>query len=193
MVYGDLQFFDIIIFAGIAAFLIYRLRKVLGKRSGYQPDNFLNKNDTDEDKAPKKNTPSLKENEEKLKIIYDKVEDFDHKYFIEGAKKAFEIIITAYHNSDKKTLKDLVSKDVYSAFEKSIDDKTNDPNYQFYSLTVESVENAIIENNTMKITLRFISEQLKDNDENSITKKQDTWTFEKKINSKNPAWLLVAT
>ena len=36
MVYGDLQFFDIIIFAGIAAFLIYRLRNVLGKRSGFK-------------------------------------------------------------------------------------------------------------------------------------------------------------
>ena len=36
MVYGDLEFFDIIIFAAIAVFLIYRLRKVLGKRTGYQ-------------------------------------------------------------------------------------------------------------------------------------------------------------
>ena len=36
MVYGDLQFFDIIVFAGIAAFLIYRLRNVLGKRSGFE-------------------------------------------------------------------------------------------------------------------------------------------------------------
>ena len=36
MVYGDLQFFDIIIFAVIAVFLIYRLRNVLGKRTGYQ-------------------------------------------------------------------------------------------------------------------------------------------------------------
>ena len=39
MVYGDLQFFDIIIFAGVAAFLIYRLRNVLGKRSGFEKKN----------------------------------------------------------------------------------------------------------------------------------------------------------
>ena len=36
MVYGDLQFFDIIIFAVIAVFIIYRLRSVLGKRTGFQ-------------------------------------------------------------------------------------------------------------------------------------------------------------
>ena len=36
MVYGDLQFFDIIIFAAIAVFIIYRLRSVLGKRTGFQ-------------------------------------------------------------------------------------------------------------------------------------------------------------
>lgn len=39
MVYGDLQFFDLIIFAGIAAFLIYRLRNVLGKRTGFAKQN----------------------------------------------------------------------------------------------------------------------------------------------------------
>ena len=47
MVYGDLQFFDIIVFAVIAVFLIYRLRNVLGKRTGYQktphPTNILPK------------------------------------------------------------------------------------------------------------------------------------------------------
>ena len=45
----------------------------------------------------------------------------------------------------------------------------------------------------MKITLKFTSEQFKNNDEGSITKKQDTWTFEKKIDSKNPAWILTST
>ena len=47
---------------------------------------------------------------------------------------------------NKKTLKELVSKEVFYAFEKSIDEKTNDPNSQFYSLVVDGVENAIVEN-----------------------------------------------
>ena len=43
MLYGDLQFFDIIIFAAIAGFIIYRLRSVLGKRTGFQKNNTIQK------------------------------------------------------------------------------------------------------------------------------------------------------
>ena len=72
--------------------------------------------------------------------MYKKVGSFDHKIFLEGAKKAFEIIITAFNKGDKKTLKNLVSKDVYAAFETAIDSGSNNPNSQFYSLVIESVE-----------------------------------------------------
>ena len=54
MVYGDLQFFDIIIFAAIAVFLIYRLRKVLGKRTGYQKPPAANQYTSEKKKLSKK-------------------------------------------------------------------------------------------------------------------------------------------
>ena len=72
MVYGDLQFFDIIIFAVIAVFIIYRLRSVLGKRTGFQ------KNINQQEFAKKRNKtrgnklPQLKENEQKLEAVYKK-------------------------------------------------------------------------------------------------------------------------
>ena len=116
MLYGDLQFFDIIIFAAIAGFIIYRLRSVLGKRTGFQKDNIEQKPLKNEENKQTPRIPSLLDNELKLEAIYKKVDDFDHKQFLDGAKKAFEIIITAFNNGDKKTLKNLVSKDVYSAF-----------------------------------------------------------------------------
>ena len=193
MIYGDLQFFDIIVFAAIAIFLIYRLRSVLGKRTGFQKTQTVQEAKKETHTNDQNPTPQLKESEQKLSAVYLKNKNFDHKQFLEGAKKAFELIITSYNKGNKKTLKELVSKEVFYAFEKSIDEKTNDPNSQFYSLVVDGVENAIVENNTMKITLKFTSEQFKDNDEGSITKKQDTWTFEKKIDSKNPAWILTST
>ncbi len=193
MIYGDLQFFDIIVFAAIAIFLIYRLRSVLGKRTGFQKTQTVQEAKKETHTNDQNPTPQLKESEQKLSAVYLKNKNFDHKQFLEGAKKAFELIITSYNEGNKKTLKELVSKEVFYAFEKSIDEKTNDPNSQFYSLVVDGVENAIVENNTMKITLKFTSEQFKDNDEGSITKKQDTWTFEKKIDSKNPAWILTST
>ena len=193
MIYGDLQFFDIIVFAAIAIFLIYRLRSVLGKRTGFQKTQTTQEAKKETHTNDQNPTPQLKESEQKLSVVYLKNKNFDHKQFLEGAKKAFELIITSYNEGNKKTLKELVSKEVFYAFEKSIDEKTNDPNSQFYSLVVDGVENATVENNTMKITLKFTSEQFKDNDEGSITKKQDTWTFEKKIDSKNPAWILTST
>ena len=193
MVYGDLQFFDIIVFAVIAIFIIYRLRSVLGKRTGYQKNLTTNQYSEEKKAQIKKNTPQLKDNEQKLLKIYEVVEDFDHKSFLDGAKKAFEIIISAYNQGEKKTLKGLVSKDVFAAFEKAIDNKTNNPNSQFYSLVIEGVEDAKVENNVVKITLRFTSEQFTNDDEKTVIKKQDLWTFEKKADSKSPEWILTST
>ena len=193
MLYGDLQFFDIIIFAAIAAFIIYRLRSVLGKRTGFQKDLSQNKPQQDKKTETKKEIPSLLDNQLKLQEVYKKVADFDHKQFIEGAKKAFEIIITSFNNGDKKNLKNLVSKDVYTAFEKAIDEKQNDPSSQFYSLIVESIADAKVDSNTISISINFISEQMLGDDEGKIVKNKDTWTFEKPINSSSPIWILTQT
>ena len=193
MLYGDLQFFDIIIFAAIAAFIIYRLRSVLGKRTGYQKDNsekeIIQKANNEKDIK----IPSLLDNELKLESVYKLVPNFNHKQFLDGAKKAFEIIITSFNNGDKKTLKDLVSNDVYLTFEKAINENSNNPSSQFYSLVIDGVEDAKVENNTISISINFISEQMLNNDEGKIIKNKDTWTFEKTINSTSPKWVLTQT
>ena len=142
MVYGDIQFFDIIIFAAIAGFIIYRLRSVLGKRTGFQKQHQNQAPAPERKKEESVSIPSLLDNQLKLEAVYKKVSNFDHKQFLEGAKKAFEIIITSFNNGDKKTLKNLVSKDVYQAFESAIDNNSNNPSSQFYSLIIEGVEDA---------------------------------------------------
>jgi predicted lipid-binding transport protein (Tim44 family) len=193
MVYGDLQFFDIIIFAVIAVFIIYRLRSVLGKRTGFQKNinqqEFVKK----ETKPTEIKIPQLKESEQKLEAVYKKVSSFNHKEFLEGAKKAFEIIITAFNKGDKSTLKNLVSKDVYNAFEGAINSGSNDPNSQFYSLVIDGVEDAKVEGGKISIAVNFTSEQILSDNEDSIVKNKDTWVFEKPESSTGPAWLLVST
>ena len=195
MVYGDLQFFDIIIFAVIAAFIIYRLRGVLGKRTGFQKkpvdQRFVKKQPIEEKEEIK--IPQLRDNELKLKDIYRKIPSFEHRVFLEGAKKAFEIIITAFNKGDKDTLKNLVSKDVYKAFESAINEGSNNPNSQFYSLVINGVDNAKVENGKITIGVNFISEQILSDNEEDIVKNKDTWVFEKSENSKEPAWTLVST
>ncbi len=193
MIYGDLQFFDILIFAAIAGFIIYRLRSVLGKRTGFQKNISEPKPQETKKQEDVQKIPSLMDNEIKLEAVYKKVDNFNHREFLDGAKKAFEIIISSFNNGDKKTLKNLVSKDVYSAFEKAIDEKTNNPESQFYSLIVEGIADAKVENDTISISVNFISEQMLNNDEGSIVKNKDTWTFEKPTNSSSPIWILTQT
>ena len=193
MVYGDLQFFDIIIFAVIAVFIIYRLRSVLGKRTGFQKNINQQELVKKETKPTEIKIPQLKESEQKLEAVYKKVSSFNHKEFLEGAKKAFEIIITAFNKGDKSTLKNLVSKDVYNAFEGAINSGSNNPNSQFYSLVIDGVEDAKVEGGKISISVNFTSEQILSDNEDSIVKNKDTWVFEKPESSTGPAWLLVST
>ena len=193
MVYGDLQFFDIIIFAVIAVFIIYRLRNVLGKRTGFQKksdqEQFVEKQPTQKESK----IPQLKENEQKLNVVYKNVNSFDHKVFLDGAKKAFEIIITAFNMGDKGALKGLVSKEVYDAFERAINDGSNNPNSQFYSLIIDGVDDAKVESGKITISVNFISEQILSDNEEDIVKNKDTWVFEKPENPNVLAWTLIST
>ena len=195
MGFGDLRFYDIIIFAGVAIFLIFRLRNVLGKRTGFEKHNTetpLHEIKKEEEKPPQY-IPELNENIVELKKAYESLEGFDHKKFIEGAKLAFETIISSFNKGDKKSLKNLLTQDVYQIFEKEINQKNIDPESQFFSLNIEKIENVVVENGVIKISIKFVSEQFKNNDESTVVKKQDVWTFEKHIGSKNPNWLLSST
>ena len=83
MVYRDLQFFDIIIFAAIAVFIIYRLRSVLGKRTGFQKkpvdQQFVKKQPKQEKEEFK--IPQLRDNEQKLKIYIKKYHHLNTEFF----------------------------------------------------------------------------------------------------------------
>ena len=193
MVYGNLQFFDIVIFAAIAAFIIYRLRSVLGKRTGFQKNKNQESFVQEKSEKTTNKPPILKENELKLTTVYENIESFDHKIFLEGAKKAFEIIITAFNKGDKNTLKGLVSKNVFNTFVSAIDSGSNDPNSQFYSLVVDGISDARVEKGLIIIAVNFISEQIIGDNEENIIKNKDTWVFEKSQESNNPAWILVST
>ena len=195
MVYGDLQIFDIIVFAGIAVFLVFRLRNVLGKRTGFEKktDNGVGHQPTKTKETKANKIPELEEKISALKTAYETINDFDHKKFLEGAKRAFETIINAFNKGDKKTLKKLVTEGVFKSFEEAIDAKNINPDYQFYSLNIERIEKVFVEGNRIKICIKFISEQFKNNDENTVVKKQDNWTFEKTLSSKDPNWLLSST
>ena len=168
---------------------------MLGKRTGFEkkPDNNAGVQPTKTTKPTAKSIPELEEKISKLKTAYETINDFNHKKFLEGAKRAFETIISAFNKGDKKTLKKLVTENVFKSFEEAIDAKNINPDYQFFSLNIERIEKVFVEGNRIKICIKFISEQFKNNDENTVVKKQDIWTFEKTTSSKDPNWLLSST
>ena len=79
-------------------------------------------------------------------MLYEVINDFDHKSFLEGARNAFETIINAFNRGDKKTLKPSTNtRSVFKSFEKAIDSNNIDSDYQFYSLNIKNIENVSVE------------------------------------------------
>ena len=199
MFYGDIQFIDILLFAGIAAFLLYRLNNILGRRTGFDKKSTtspIENSEISKNKAraepDKVSIPELEENIKELETAYKTINNFDHAMFLEGAKAAFETILKLFNNGDKEGLKKLLTKDVYKGFCDAIDSNQTKIQKEILSLEIESVKKVWIEGKKIFITIVFLSNQIDPSGENKVTKK-DNWTFEKVISSNDPKWLLSLT
>lgn len=168
---GDgFQFFDIILFAAIAAFLVLRLRSVLGKRTGHEErpsqDPFRQgqqrqqTNGQDRDKVipmPDRKRPEDEVTDEELRAAAEKSEtplsagltqikladrDFDEDGFLQGARGAFEMIVNAFAAGDRQTLRQLLANDVYKDFESAIEEREKQG--QTLETTLVNIANAEI-------------------------------------------------
>lgn len=140
-------------------------------------------------------------------VAISQVDDaFAPKSFLEGAGSAYEMIVTAFAAGDKRTLKDLLEKDVYEGFESAIEAREklgNSVDFTFVGLSNIEFLQAELENNTASLTLRFDAEIVsatKDKDQNTIEGHDeqvvniaDEWTFARNTRSRDPNWKLVAT
>lgn len=196
MFYGDLHLLDILLFAGIAAFLFYKLRGVLGKRTGFQKKTDIGsieetrpttKSDIDENKEP-----IIEQNYKELEKAYKHLENFNHQNFLEGAKNAFEKIVNLFNDGKKDELKSLLTKETYKIFSKAIDLNKNQPKTQILSITIESINKVWVEGKKIFITISYNSNQIGSSGKSEENKK-DKWTFEKKLSSTDPVWLLYST
>lgn len=218
---GGFQFIDIILFALVAAFLILRLRSVLGRRDGHQgpaQDPFRpasNKDNADKDvvRLPERGEtgplqPDQAPSSLQAGLTQVKIADrnFDEKEFLSGAGVAFEMILTAYVAGDVATLKPLLSPEVYGNFSKSIADRKAAG--EVVETTLVGVQEAEIEEAYMAgrmahVTARFVSEQVTvtrdasgeiiEGDPDRVTTVTDLWTFARDTGSADPNWTLVAT
>ncbi len=132
--------------------------------------------------------------------------DFMPKEFFEGAKSAYEMVVTAFANGDKTTLKNLLAKDVYDGFESAIRQREKDNlevDFTFVGLPKVEFASAEVEKNTAFITIKFYAEvvsatrdkegNLIEGNADQIANIADSWTFARSTKSKDPNWKLVAT
>ena len=190
-------FIDIILLAMFAGFIILRLWNILGRKTGHQgkPMNSYFPRGT-----------VLKDIETNLDIKSGNVDEEAKKQFLKGADIAYEAIITSFAKGDKKSLKTLLGKDLFTDFSEVIDEREKKQlKYETTFIGIKSskvLEFKKIEN-IYKVTVNFVSEiitcvkdknnQIIEGNPDNIKTVNDVWKFSKNMWSQDPTWYLVET
>jgi predicted lipid-binding transport protein (Tim44 family) len=177
----DVHFIDIIFFAMVAAFLVLRLRSVLGRRTGNEqrrPDPFRPKPADTGDKVvplPDRSTRTAGEAieipasakgtplEAGLTQIGVADPNFTPQGFLDGAKAAFEMVVHGFAKGDRKVLRPLLNDAVFDSFSAAI--KAREDAKESRETTLVGVKSAEIiearmEGRTALVTVKFVSEQI---------------------------------
>lgn len=226
--------FDLILLALIAVFIFLRLRSVLGSKDGneenrnhrdiFGSDPMDERDNSEQDnvihlpgsasEVEQNQRPAEQVNEiepvgpvqRALADIIAADPSFDQHSFVDGARGAFDMIMTAFAGDDRETLKNLLTPEVYQNFESALDArKAAGETLETTLVGIKSLEitEAALKNNVAEITVRIVSEQVNvtydangdvvDGDSNYIDTITDVWTFERDITSSSPIWFLTAT
>jgi predicted lipid-binding transport protein (Tim44 family) len=218
---GDFQqYFDIILFAMVAGFLVLRLRSVLGRRTGNERrrDLFVRRPRPVSDKVPTLAEPgavgaatpvaSVPVDTAGADVNQIRRADpsFDPSGFLDGARIAFEMIVTAFAKGDKSALRPLLSDDVFQQFVAAIDERTTAKESletRILRLDSSAIVEAELLARTAQVTVKLVSQQINvtramdgsivDGDPEHPIEKTDYWTFARDTRSTDPNWVLVAT
>jgi predicted lipid-binding transport protein (Tim44 family) len=141
-----------------------------------------------------------------LDAIVAEDRSFDVKHFIAGARAAYEMIVTAYAEGDRRTLKNLLTREVYDGFESVIRERETrgeTAETRFVSIDTTDITAADLRARTAQITVRFVSHlvtvtrdragNVVDGNPDRVTDVTDIWTFARDLSSRDPNWKLVAT
>jgi predicted lipid-binding transport protein (Tim44 family) len=131
---------------------------------------------------------------------------FDPRHFVSGARGAYEMIVLAFANGDRRSLKDLLSSEVYESFDAAIKDREKreqKTETRFVSIDRAELVNADVRDRSAQLTVRFVSQMIsvtRDKDgtivegnPDKVADITDVWTFARDITSRDPNWKLVGT
>ena len=190
----NFEYIDIILLAMIAGFIFLRLRGILGKRTG-----FSEKLSTDfKQEIQKETTNKNLENQ-----TFD---DSAKQEFLNGAKAAYETIVTSFAKGDKNVLKPLLNKEIYKNFSDEINNRKKEnikSELTFVGVKSAKIKNFEKKDNIYTFTVDFVSEIItcKKDKNNKVIEwnpdiikiVNDIWKFSKNMWSNNPNWYLVET
>jgi predicted lipid-binding transport protein (Tim44 family) len=224
-----------IIFLALAVFIFLRLRSVLGQRTGRErpPYDPYSARDAVRSSAgekvvtlpgrvaqPAPAAPPATDPGEPWKGIAEpgspiaagldaiKAADpsFDAQHFLTGARAAYEMIVTAFAQGDRRTLKNLLSREVYEGFEAAIRDREargDRVETRFVSIDRAEIGGAELRGRMAQLTVRFVSQLVSVTHDRSgaiiegspekVADVTDVWTFARDVSSRDPNWKLVAT
>lgn len=225
--------FGTIFFIVVAAIVLYQLRSVLGRRTGNErppfdpysraekgasapPGNVVtlpSRRGAPAAEAARPNYESVDKYAEpgkplntSLRAIQDADPSFDLQKFLEGAKLAYEMIVTAYADADRKILKSLLSPEVYAGFEQAITDREKrgeKMQSSFVGINEATITGAEVKEREALITVRFVSQlisavvkpggEVVEGDPETVVEIRDVWTFARDTRSRDPNWKLAET
>lgn len=227
--------FTTLVFLGLAVFVAWKLRSVLGTKTGAEqpPTDPFKRRDAAEDSSPPPpagrdgnvirlpgaaNDPvsnparwtGLAAPGSPLAAGLDAISaqeaGFDPRSFLEGAKSAYEMIVTDFAQGNRKSLKGLLSKDVFDGFDLAITEREKRGELAettFVSIDKSELVSAEVKGRSGQLTLRFSSKLITavrdanghviDGNPDIVTDVTDVWTFARQLGSRDPNWLLVAT
>jgi predicted lipid-binding transport protein (Tim44 family) len=234
------EFFDIptLIVIGVAIFVLFRLRQVLGTRTGTERSPLQRAQDqaktaaNNDDKvvpmrpAPQPAPADVDADRRALKVEAE-IEQLSHgdaevaaglrsivaadstfspKSFLEGAKAAYEMIVTAFAEGDRKTLKNLLEKDVFEGFERAIAEREaagRRVDFTFVGLPKIEISDADYDKRETRVAVKFTAEVVQatrdkdgtliEGNADQVQTIADEWTFARNPKSRDPNWKLVAT
>jgi predicted lipid-binding transport protein (Tim44 family) len=225
-----------IIFLALAVFIFLRLRSVLGQRTGSErppydraaPNVVQRTQDNNNvvpmpgavidqaplapsaDVAPADRWKGIAEPGTPLAAGLDAIvaqdSSFDPRHFISGARSAYEMIVLAFANGDRRALKDLLSSEVYDSFEAVIKDREKHEQKtetRFVSIDKAELVSADARDRSAQLTVRFVSQMISvtrdktgaivDGNPDKVADITDVWTFARDTSSRDPNWKLVGT
>ena len=207
---------DLVLFGMIAAFLVLRLRSILGRRQGFErpeaprPVARTPEGPVIEGVAERVTQPTrpLPDPVSPAGQALARMQRVDHSFsavrFLDGAETAFRMIVTAFAAGQRDTLRPLLSPETFHDFEAAI--TTRETNGETQRSEVRAIPSATIETADLRgtiagITVRFVSDQIsltlgRDgavlHGTDAVTELVDLWTFERDLAAADPTWRLVS-